>query len=392
METAVTTSAALVRLDCTVRCYAWGSRTVLAELLGRAPGDEPEAELWVGAHPDAPARLRGDGRTLPEYIAGDPVAALGPAAAPGAGLPFLLKVLAVEHPLSLQVHPDERQAREGFARDNAAGLAPDAPDRNYRDDSSKPELVCALTPFDALCGLREPVEAAGLVGALGVAALDEVVAALAAEDAKRAVEMLLTWPSGLRAELVEDVRKACARLDGEPYRVVERLAELHPDDTGPVTSLLLNLVRLEPGQALNVPPRTLHAYLRGTAVEIMASSDNVLRGGLTPKHVDVPEVLAVADFGAFDPVPLRAEPAANGEGAYPSPAAGFRLTRCAPGGGRVVLDRPGPSALLCLDGVVTITRDGRTEALRRGEALFVPYQGGAVELSGDGEVFRATLA
>ncbi|MFC4909097.1 mannose-6-phosphate isomerase, class I [Actinomadura gamaensis] len=390
METAVTTSAALVRLDCTVRCYAWGSRTVLAELLGRAPGDEPQAELWVGAHPDAPARLRGDGRTLPEYIAGDAVAALGPEA--GAGLPFLLKVLAVERPLSLQVHPDAGQAREGFARENAAGLAPDAPDRNYRDDSAKPELVCALTPFDALCGLRAPAEAAVLVGALGVAALDEVVAALDAGDAKRAVEMLLTWPAARRAGLVEDVRKACGALDGEPYRVVERLADLHPDDTGPVTSLLLNLVRLEPGQALNVPPRTLHAYLRGTAVEIMASSDNVLRGGLTPKHVDVAEVLAVADFGAFDPVPLAAEPAPNGEGVYPSPAAGFRLTRCAPGAEPVLLDRPGPSALLCLDGSVAISRDGRVEELRRGEALFVPFQGGPVALTGAGEVFRATLS
>ncbi|WP_199486336.1 mannose-6-phosphate isomerase, class I [Actinomadura logoneensis] len=390
METAVTTSAALVRLDCTVRSYAWGSRTVLAELLGRVPGDEPQAELWVGAHPDAPARLLGDGRTLPEYIAGDAGAALGPGA--GERLPFLLKVLAVEHPLSLQVHPDERQARAGFARENAAGLAPDASDRNYRDDSAKPELVCALTTFDALCGLREPREAAGLVAALGVPALDGVVAALTAGDAKRAVETLLTWPAGERRALVEDVRKACAGLGDDPYRVVERLADLHPDDTGPVTSLLMNLVRLEPGEALNVPPRTLHAYLRGTAVEILASSDNVLRGGLTPKHVDVAEVLAVADFGAFDPVPLKAEPAPNGEGVFPSPAAGFRLTRCVPGAARIVLDRPGPSALLCLDGAVSVARDGRTERLRRGEALFVPFRGGPVELTGEGEVFRATVA
>ncbi|MEV0534918.1 mannose-6-phosphate isomerase, class I [Kitasatospora sp. NPDC050463] len=381
---------ALYRLDSPIRAYAWGSHTTLADLQGRpAPTAEPEAELWMGAHPTAPSVLADDGRrTLLDLITSAPATALGP----GRGqLPFLLKVLAVEHPLSLQVHPDAEQAAAGHAAEEAAGVSPDDPHRSYHDDQPKPELLCALTPFTALCGFADPAQSAELLDSLDVSALSDVTAHLRAGDLRAAVTALLTWPRAERKRVIAEVRSACSRRTGLRATWAARLAQAYPDDMGVVTSMLLNLLELAPGEALYVPGRTLHAYLHGTGIEIMAASDNVLRGGLTPKHIDLPELLAVTDFSPTQPDTIR--PVATGDHGktYPTPAPQFRLTSYRTGpDATVTLRHPGPDIVLCLQGEITIRRDDTVATLPPGHAAFLPRTGGPAELSGPGLAYHAT--
>jgi mannose-6-phosphate isomerase len=360
-------------LDTPIQEYAWGSRTVLAEFLGgSAPSAAPQAELWIGAHPVAPSRL-GSGQPLDEHIAADPEAALGPeaVAAFGPRLPFLLKVLAVAEPLSLQVHPDREQAERGFAAERAP-LGD--PARNYKDSWPKPEILCALSDFRALCGIRD--DGAGLLA--GIPSLRPVAALLAAGEVAAAVRTLLTWPSPEKA-----VAEAAA-VAPEPYAA---LAARHPGDMGVVVAMLMNEVRLAPGQALYVPPRVPHTYLGGTGVELMAASDNTLRAGLTTKHVDVPELLAVASFEPVPPAvldPIRRGP----EQVYPAQVAEFGLSRIdAP----AELSAGGPQLLLCARGTVRLRRDGHVTELRRGQAAFAADRGGPIELTGAGAIFRASL-
>ncbi|GAA4632066.1 mannose-6-phosphate isomerase, class I [Actinoallomurus vinaceus] len=365
------------RLQNPVQEYAWGSHTVLADLLGLpSPTERPQAELWIGAHPAASSRLPG-GPSLDEHIAADPEATLGPAAVArfGPRLPFLLKVLAIAAPLSLQVHPDREQAERGFA---AEATPPGDPARNYKDDWPKPELLCALTDVHALCGMRDPGESAELLAK--VPALRPVVDSLAAGDLRAAVKTLLTWPSP------DEVVPEAAAVAGEPYA---SLAERYPADMGVILAMLMNEVRLAPGQAMYVPPRVPHAYLDGTAVELMAGSDNVLRAGLTPKHVDVPELLNIASFEPGRPDVL--DPVRHGEEeVYLTPAPEFRLSRVDVADD-AVLPAGGPQLLLCTDGRVELHRDGRTTGLGRGEAAFAEHRGGPIEATGAGVLFRATL-
>jgi mannose-6-phosphate isomerase len=376
-------------LENPIQEYAWGSRTVLAELLGHpAPTARPQAELWVGAHPSASSLLRG-GHSLAEHIAADPGAVLGPAtaAAYGARLPFLLKVLAVARPLSLQVHPDPDQARRGFAAEQERGVPVDAPDRSYRDGRAKPEILCAVTDFAALCGFQDPGSSAALLDSLDIPALDPVVAALIRADLRTAVELLLTWPEAGRAGLVAEVT---AR---SPYDWHAEPARLYPADMGVIVALLMNHVRLAPGQALFVPPRQPHAYLGGVGVELMGNSDNVLRAGLTPKHVDVGELLSVAAFESARPTVLAPVHRDDGGADYPAPAAEFRLSRYTvgadTGAGHLLLSAGGPQLLLCLDGEVTLRGDTELR-LRRGSAVFAGYGGPPLSLAGSGVVYRAT--
>ena len=328
-----------MRLAGTVQHYAWGSPTAIPELLGVAPDGRPWAELWIGAHPSAPSTLgsSGSGEPLDEAIATDPIGFLGGAVVErfGPRLPFLLKVLAAGEPLSLQAHPSEAQAQAGFARENAAGIALDAPSRVYKDPYHKPELLCALTPFDALCGFR-PIEAtlrlfAALRGAHGLQPFAEALrrAPDPAEGLRHAVGHLLTMPPGDQRHLVEETASACAAHHGafelETSWMV-RLSQHHPGDIGSVVSLLLNVVRLGPGQAIGLVSGNLHAYLSGTGVELMANSDNVLRGGLTVKHVDVPELLRILDFTPLAD-PVLAPVAIPGGLRYAIAAEEFRLDR-----------------------------------------------------------------
>ncbi|MBP2704567.1 mannose-6-phosphate isomerase, class I [Microbispora sp. RL4-1S] len=353
-----------------IKDYAWGSRTAIAELLGR-PASGPEAEMWLGAHPSSPSRFVRDGGavTLADAIAGDPEGTLGRAVADrfGGRLPYLMKLIAVGRPLSLQVHPDAAQAAAGHARG----------DENYADSWHKPEMVCALTPFRGLAGFRSTEQAAMLVDRLQVEALTPVVESLEQGDMLGALRTLLEWPD-TRRKLVDQVVWAASCVHQPDYALVGRLARRYPDDPAVLAPLLMRRHELAPGEALYLGAGVLHCYLEGFAVEIMSSSDNVLRAGLTGKRIDVDELLRITEPDA-QPLPVPAV-----DGAYAPPVPDFLLRRITPGAGQV-LDGALPRIVLCTEGSVRV---GGTE-LRAGESVFVPAADGPVELAGEGVAFCA---
>jgi mannose-6-phosphate isomerase len=379
------------RLDNTIRPYAWGSTTAIPQLLGVEPTGEPQAEMWMGAHPGAPSRTaRGP---LNEVIGEDPERELGRGAVAkfGPRLPFLLKILAAGAPLSLQVHPNLEQAKEGYEDEERRGVPVDAPHRNYKDANHKPELICALTEFDGLCGFRTPDEAAEFLAGLDVDSLKPYVDLLHAHPEDAALREVLTAvlsadPEDM-ARTVTEATAACARLGGA-YAPYADLAHHFPGDPGVIAAMLLNYVQLQPGEALFLGAGVPHAYLNGLGVEIMANSDNVLRCGLTPKHVDVPELLRVVRFEAGDPGVLRPEASPDGEEVYATPIDEFRLSRfvLAEDAAPQDLTRATPQILLCTAG--SVRADGIT--LAPGQSVFVPA-GEKAEASGNGTIFRATV-
>jgi mannose-6-phosphate isomerase len=395
------------RLVNSVRPYAWGSTTAIPELLGTEPTGEPQAELWMGAHPGAPSRLdRGTGpMPLNEVIDADPYGELGKPAVErfGPRLPFLLKLLAAGAPLSLQVHPDLDQAKAGFADEEARGVPIDAPHRNYKDANHKPEMICALTPFDGLCGFRHPAEAAELLEGLGVNTLKPYADILRARPEDEALREVLAAVLGAdreeMARTVEEATEAAARLATEggrfadAYAAYASAAHHFPGDPGVIAAMLLNHVTLQPGEALYLGAGVPHAYLNGLGVEIMANSDNVLRCGLTPKHIDVPELMRIVRFESGDAGVLRPEDSGDGEEVYDTPIDEFRLSRytLAPGGSPRTLGDRTPQILLCTAGQVTLHGPGDAQlTLARGESAFVPADE-RVALDGSGTVFRATV-
>lgn len=390
-----------------IRPYAWGSRTAIAELTGApSPSQHPQAELWMGAHPDDPSQLLRDGgeESLLDVVRADPLRALGPAVAGAFGgrFPFLLKVLAAAEPLSLQAHPSAELARRGFDAEEAAGVSRKDPNRNYTDPWPKPELICALTEFRALCGFSEPAQAVAVLSGLGVPQLDHYLALLAgqmdAEGTRALFSTLITIPQGAVAQVLDAVLAACVQQVREGtsphlahYRIALELAERYPGDAGVLASLMLNQVTLQPGEALYLHAGNMHAYLSGTGVEIMGNSDNVLRGGLTPKHVDVPELMRVLDFTPGPVQVLSGEPTATGETVYPSAAPEFRLSRLDLGAEPVDLGHAGPQIVLVTDGSVVFTDavGGRIEAVR-GQSVWIGADDDGARVTGPGTVFRAT--
>ncbi|MDP3237378.1 MAG: mannose-6-phosphate isomerase, class I [Myxococcales bacterium] len=378
----------MFRLENAVQPYAWGSLTSIPALLGLPASGGPQAELWVGAHPTAPSKV--NGRSLEALIADAPGPMLGAKVAQrfGPRLPFLLKVLAAAKPLSLQAHPSLEQARSGFANEESAGVPRMAAHRNYRDPNHKPELLCALTPFRALCGFRSVDDTRALLAGLAVPALAPFLEALQQGGLRTLFERVMTVPAGERAPLVTAVVAACASRP--PVAFTDECANAvalekeYPGDVGVIGALLLNLVTLKPGEALALGAGNLHAYLEGTGVELMANSDNVLRGGLTPKHVDVPELLRVLDF-TDGPVTIIV-PQGAPEATYPTPFPDFRLSRVDVGSA-FSLPRNGPDLLLCVEGEVQVNG----LALARGQSAFAPFDEGALMVSGRGVVYRATV-
>jgi mannose-6-phosphate isomerase len=383
-------------LDNVVRSYAWGSATVIPELLGVEPTGEPQAELWIGAHPGSPSVARTDSGsvTLDELVGKNPERMLGASvlARFGPRLPFLLKVLAIERPLSIQTHPSSSQAEEGYDAEDAAGIPLDAPDRSYRDRFPKPEIVVALSDFEALLGFRSPTVAADLLGQLGVAGLSGVIRALTGPDGlARAVQRILTLEPASTQALATEVAAACAeRRYLSPFATIADIGEIYPGDRGVLLALLLEPMHLSPGEACFVPAGTPHAYLRGVVVEAQGSSDNTLRAGLTPKHVDVAEVLRL--FRYEPSVGLRLEPVRSPdvETFDVSGVAEFRLRRVRLDGRPVVVAHPGPRIVLVTDGKARLTVGTQTMPLARGASAFVPAEHERIALSGTGTAFVVT--
>lgn len=378
----------------TPRDYAWGSTTAIAGLLGTDPSGGPEAELWLGAHPGSPARVLDPALTdgAPDLAAWERTH----------DLPYLLKVLAADGPLSLQAHPSPEQARAGFERENAAGLPADSPDRNYKDPFHKPELIYALSdPFEALCGFRDPQEsraalerlaAAGTGGAV-LSGFARTLDGEAGAVLRRATEWLLGGDSDVDLLVAEVVAAARALPDDRDADTVRMLDDAFPGDPGIVLALLLNRATLRPGEVLYLPAGNIHAYLRGLGIELMAASDNVLRGGLTPKRIDVPELVSVLDFTPIRATPLAPERPAPGVEVFRPDVPDFRLYRVAVGGdvasARVELN--GPAIALCTDGELELHGAEGTLSLRRGQAALVTADERALTVdSGTGTLFVAT--
>ncbi|WP_409483151.1 mannose-6-phosphate isomerase, class I [Arsenicicoccus dermatophilus] len=399
------------RLEAVVQPYDWGSRYVIAELQGRqTPSPGPEAELWVGAHPAAPALLeREEGlTTLHRVITADAPGELGPRCHERFGdrLPFLLKILAVEKALSIQVHPTREQAAEGFAREEAAGIAPRDPTRNYKDDWPKPEILMALTPFEALAGFRPAQESARLLALLEVPELDEVERLLrdGGQDGRdgrlEALTRLLHWPAAQRQRLTADVEWRCGELaedesldaqDRATFGVGVRIARQYPRDMGLVCALLLQHVTLQPGEAIYLAAGGLHCYLQGTGVELLANSDNVVRAGLTSKHIDVDELLRLLDPTVVVPR-LQPVPVAPDVVRYETPAPEFELDRCLVDGECAVPGDGGPRLLLCLGGdLVLVDGDGAELHLSRGDTAYAGAGDGGLRLRGRGDVVVGSM-
>ena len=393
----------------TPRPYAWGSTTAIAQLLGHEASGGPEAELWLGAHPGSPSVIldptqAGGATDLAAWIAAEPATTLGRFAASGR-LPFLLKVLAAASPLSLQAHPTLGQARAGFDRENQLGIARDAPERNYKDAFPKPELIYTLSPaFDALCGFRPLGEVRALLRALIDASLamedpqpqplEDLLDSLSGSDV--ALPETFEWLIGRRtgvATLVSLVTTLASRgvagYDAE-MATVSTLAGEYPGDPGIVISLLLNRVSLAAGEALYLPAGNIHAYLSGLGIELMSASDNVLRGGLTPKHIDVPELLSVLDFTPAEVPYLASTSPSEGVAAFTPDDADFELFRI----DGMFLDASvhltGPAIALCTAGEVSISGAASSSSLVLGDAVYITPDEAGLRFTGSGTVFVAT--
>ena len=390
-------------LEGALRPYPWGSHTLIAQLRGEpSPSPQPQAELWFGAHPAAPATVNGQG--LDEAIAADPAAALGKRVteAHGDQLPFLVKLLAAAAPLSIQAHPSLEQAKEGFERENAEGIELNSPNRNYKDPNHKPELIVALTEFRALAGFRPVPDTAAFFAELSSPELDRYATLLPTDgegDLRALFTTLISLPHQPRVELIESVKRAAAELVDKrnaPEWMVEaaevylELNQTYPGDVGVLAALLLNVLTLAPGEAAFLRAGQLHAYLSGLGVEVMANSDNVLRGGLTTKHVDVPELVKVLDFSTLENP--RAETAPSHGGVeFQLPVDSFAVRMHAlDDGDTLAVDEDGPAIVLCTAGEV---RGADGFVLTQGNGAWVPASEAATEITAAGktQVFVATV-
>jgi mannose-6-phosphate isomerase len=379
------------------------------------PAAHPEAELWFGAHPADPAWLETpDGETsLLAALTDDPEGQLGPGSRARFGdvLPFLVKVLAADEPLSLQAHPSTAQAIEGYRREERLGIPVSSPVRNYRDISHKPELLVAVQPFEALAGFRQAARTAELLRALAVSDLDPFIDLLNDQsDADGLRALFTTWITAPQPDIdvlvpavldgaIQYISSGATEFAAEVKTVLE-LGERYPGDAGVLAALLLNRITLAPCEAIFLPAGNLHTYLRGFALEVMANSDNVLRGGLTPKHVDVPELLRVLDFNPTPEAQLRAPRRHDGlEYVYDTPTDEFAAALLVIDGDHLghEVDAPprhdGPQILLCVEGSLVVHGKSGSLTLDRGVAAWVEADDGPIRLAAQqpAKLFRATV-
>ncbi len=389
-----------------IMAYDWGSTTAIAALTGIKPArNGKQAELWMGAHPKAPSKIRVDGGTasLIDVIQSAPDRILGALIAKKFNnqLPYLFKVLAAAEPLSIQAHPNKAQARTGFERENTAGLPLNAFNRNYKDPHHKPECICALTPFWALCGFRHPHAIVDLFDKVipegYESLLDELSRSGRGSSLKQFFKKLFELDGPTRDRLILATVAASQQqiqLAAE-YRWVAQLAARYPNDPGVLAPLFLNVVQLQPGQALYLPAGELHAYLAGTGIELMANSDNVLRGGLTPKHVDVAELLTVLRFCPRDIELVDRNQPRPFEYVYETPAEEFVLSTICVADGQSYASPPTHSVeiLLNVDGRAGL-RTGDAKAplmLAKGRSALVPAAVNQYFIDGPAVIYKAAV-
>ena len=383
-----------------IQNYAWGSREILGRMRGvPVPTEQPEAEVWVGAHPAAPSRATVDGAESPlnELIVENPSRFLRPDRTSD-WFPFLFKILAIDAPLSIQVHPTPEQAIAGFEDEQARGIAIDAPYRNYKDRYSKPETVIALSPMRVLTGVRPVEQLKTLAAAFGAAWLAE----RAELSPKQLLTEIIRLPEETASAAVQHLVDTAPGLLGASNDVVADAAELvrivdgkYPGDRGLLVAFVMNLVHLAPGESAFTPDGQVHAYVSGTAIELMNPSDNVMRAGLTAKHIDTEELIEVLGEKQDAPVIQRPNPEDGPLGTYAMWDERMSVTRV-----RVEEGKPlsytfkGISAALSVAGKVTIqAKDGNgTDEFVLGATESVLHVGEPSEavLSGSGELYIAS--
>ncbi|MEK9498621.1 mannose-6-phosphate isomerase [Photorhabdus sp. P32] len=376
-----------------IQHYSWGSKTALTDIYGvENPDNLPMAELWMGAHPKSSSLVAnpetGKPIALNELIASDPEKYLGKEVSDRFHrLPFLFKVLCAAQPLSIQVHPDKKSAEEGFAKENIAGIPLDSPERNYKDDNHKPELVYALTPFRAMNGFRSLNEIAQLLEFVTAAhpKIPFFIQTPNEQNLACLFSQLLNM-SGKQKQLALGVLKSAlnSRL-GEPWDSIRKMTAFYPDDNGLFIPLLLNVIELEPGQAMFLCARTPHAYLEGVALEVMANSDNVLRAGLTNKYIDIPELMANLDFvskpiNTLFALPNQEKTAKN----FPIPVDDFAFSIYSLSKQPITLDNNSASIVFCVEGQTVIQSGEHQLRIFPGESVFISAAEKAVIIHGEG--------
>lgn len=379
-----------------VQNYAWGSKTALTDLYGIAnPNNLPMAELWMGAHPKSSSKIEdasGQVRSLRDVIEADKAALLGDKVAQLFGeLPFLFKVLCADQPLSIQVHPNKQASEIGFAKENAAGIPLDAAERNYKDPNHKPELVFALTPFLAMNAFREFSEIISLLQPVAGAhnAIAHFLENPNADALSQLFASLLNMQGEEKSHALAVLKAALDSQHGEPWETIRLISEFYPDDSGLFSPLLLNVVKLNPGEAMFLFAETPHAYLQGVALEVMANSDNVLRAGLTPKYIDIPELVANVKFVAKPAAELLTQPVKNGaELDFPIPVDDFAFSLHDLSSAETSVAQESAAILFCVEGEATLRKGEQRLVLKPGESAFVAANESPVSVSGTGRLAR----
>ena len=379
-----------------VQNYAWGSKTALTDLYGIAnPNNLPMAELWMGAHPKSSSKIEdasGQARSLRDVIDADKAALLGDKVAQRFGeLPFLFKVLCADQPLSIQVHPNKQASEIGFAKENAAGIPLDAAERNYKDPNHKPELVFALTPFLAMNAFREFSEIISLLQPVAGAnnAIAHFLENPNADALSQLFASLLNMQGEEKSHALAVLKAALDSQQGEPWETIRLISEFYPDDSGLFSPLLLNVVKLNPGAAMFLFAETPHAYLQGVALEVMANSDNVLRAGLTPKYIDIPELVANVKFVAKPAAELLTQPVKNGaELDFPIPVEDFAFSLHDLSQTETTIAQESAAILFCVEGEATLHKGEQHLVLKPGESAFVAANESPVSVSGTGRLAR----
>ncbi|WP_312466630.1 mannose-6-phosphate isomerase [Pseudescherichia sp.] len=379
-----------------VQNYAWGSKSALTELYGIAnPNGLPMAELWMGAHPKSSSKIEnatGQSQSLREVIDQDKTALLGKAVAERFGeLPFLFKVLCADQPLSIQVHPNKQASEIGFAKENAAGIPLDAAERNYKDPNHKPELVFALTPFLAMNAFREYSDIISLLQPVAGAhqAIAHFLAQPDADSLSQLFASLLNMQGEEKSHALAVLKATLASQQGEPWETIRFISEFYPDDSGLFSPLLLNVIKLNPGEAMFLFAETPHAYLKGVALEVMANSDNVLRAGLTPKYIDIPELVANVKFVPKPAAELLTAPEQRGaELDFPIPVADFAFSLHDLSTSASTLAQSSAAILFCVEGEAVLSKGEQQLVLKPGESGFVGADESPIEASGIGRLAR----
>jgi len=379
-----------------VQNYAWGSTDALTTLYGVPnPEGKPMAELWMGAHPKSSSTVKdenGNEQSLREIISADLAGNLGNSVAARFGeLPFLFKVLCAEQALSIQVHPSKAAAEVGFAKENAAGIPLDAAERNYKDPNHKPELVFALTPFQAMNGFRELADIKSLLQAVAGAHpdIDAFIAQPDMANLQTLFASLLSMQGAQKTQALDVLRAALKTHSGQPWETISSIAVDYPDDSGLFSPLLLNVITLQPGEGMFLYAETPHAYLKGVSLEVMANSDNVLRAGLTPKYIDIPELLANLKFESKPASTLLTQPIVQGkELNFPIPVDDFAFSLHELSSAPQTLAQNSAAIIFCVEGETVLNKDQQQVTLKPGESCYIAANESPVQASGSGRIAR----